>query len=90
MEILLDIQQLQYLLVLSVFNMQILICWTTILVSSIAVSSGIIIRDYNEVHYKDYTSYDEFSSDHLTRVIGGGDLVTTGNLVIGVYEPQVC
>ena len=85
----LDIQQLQYLLVLSVFNMQVLICWTTILVSSIAVSSGIIIRDYNEVHYKDYTSYDEFSNDHLARVIGGGDLVTTGNLVIGVYEPQV-
>ena len=60
-----------------------------ILLSTLLISSGVIVRYYNEINHQDYKTYEEFSAGLLSNVTGGDPLTTT-NVLIGVYEPQVC
>lgn len=63
--------------------------YCTIALSSAWISSGVIVRHYNDVDSKDFQSYTEFSAAFMTNHDSTGLPTTNTNILLGVYEPQV-
>lgn len=53
-------------------------------------SSGVIVREYNEIYRKDLQTYAEFEETYMTHYDDEDDVPTTNaNILLGVAEPQV-
>lgn len=71
-------------------NMRFSALSAVLLVSSSWVSSGVIVRHYNEINRKDVDTFEKFQDEYMTLAPGSEDtFVTTANILLGVTEPQV-
>ena len=65
------------------------VLYCTIVLSISCISSGIIVRYYNDVDRQDFQNYTDFSAAFLTNHDSAGSQKTNVNILLGVYEPQV-
>ena len=65
------------------------VLYCTIVLSISCISSGIIVRYYNDVDRQDFQNYADFSAAFLTNHDSSGSQKTNVNILLGVYEPQV-
>ena len=56
-----------------------------------SISSGVTVRDYNEIYRTDLDSFEEFSSRYLTHFeMLENTTMTNTNILLGVSTPEVC
>lgn len=71
-------------------NMKLSAFSVVLLVSSSWISSGVVVRHYNEINRKVVDTLEAFQDEYMTN---HPDIVTTmvtsGNIMLGVSEPQV-
>jgi hypothetical protein len=71
-------------------NMKFSALSVVLLVSSSWMSSGVIVRHYNEINRKEVATLEEFQDQFMSNHVGSEDvLVTSANILLGVSEPQV-
>lgn len=60
-----------------------------LLVSSSWMSSGVVVRHYNEINRKVVDTLDSFQDQYMTSQADSEDtMVTNANILLGVAEPQ--
>jgi hypothetical protein len=54
------------------------------------MSSGVIVRSYNDVNIKDLKTLEEFNDQYMTHYDAEEEVKNTNtNILLGVSEPQV-
>lgn len=66
------------------------LCCVTLLSCLSWMSSGVIVRSYNDVNIKDLKTLEEFNDQYMTHYDAEEEVKNTNtNILLGVSEPQV-
>ena len=66
------------------------LCCVTLLSCLSWMSSGVIVRSYNDVNIKDVKTLEEFNDQYMTHYDAEEEVKNTNtNILLGVSEPQV-